>query len=122
MQRLSLDVVGFYNRYSNLIEDAHLVERTLTKQVFQTVNISRTKIYGFEVKGIYDWDLWADGRLRSPFAYGHTRVKDLPSKAPLNSVSPTQKLSVGLRYDTPQWGATPTPAITQQNAIKTSIW
>ena len=33
MQRLSLDVVGFYNRYSNLIEDAHLVERTLTKQV-----------------------------------------------------------------------------------------
>ena len=38
------------------------------------MNISRTKIYGFEVKGIYDWDLWADGRLRSPFAHGHTRV------------------------------------------------
>lgn len=103
MERLSLDLVGFYNRYSNLIEDARLVERTPTKQVFQTVNISRAKIYGFEVKGIYDWGQFADGRLRSSFAYGHTRGKDLASKAPLNSVSPAQ-LSVGLRYDTPQWG------------------
>ena len=67
------------------------------------MNISRTKIYGFEVKGIYDWGQFADGRLRSSFAYGHTRGKDLASKAPLNSVSPAQ-LSVGLRYDTPQWG------------------
>lgn len=28
MERLSVDVVGFYNRYSNLIEDARLIERT----------------------------------------------------------------------------------------------
>lgn len=103
MERLSLDVVGFYNRYSNLIEDARLVERTLTTQVFQTVNISRAKIYGFEIKGIYDWGQVADGQLRSSFSYGQSRGKDLESRAPLNSISPAQ-LSVGLRYDTPQWG------------------
>ncbi len=34
MERLNLDVVGFYNRYSNLIEDARLIERTPLKQVF----------------------------------------------------------------------------------------
>ena len=106
MERLSVDVVGFYNRYSNLIEDARLIERTPLKQVFQTVNITRAKIYGFEVKGIYDWGhvgSSTDGRLRSSFSYGQTRGKDVTSNSPLNSVSPAQ-LSVGLRYDTPHWG------------------
>ena len=106
MERLNLDVVGFYNRYSNLIEDARLIERTPLKQVFQTVNITRAKIYGFEVKGIYDWGQVGsstDGRLRSSFSYGQTRGKDVTSNSPLNSVSPAQ-LSVGLRYDTPHWG------------------
>ena len=106
MERLSVDVVGFYNRYSNLIEDARLIERTPLKQVFQTVNITRAKIYGFEVKGIYDWGQVGsstDGRLRSSFSYGQTRGKDVTSNSPLNSVSPAQ-LSVGLRYDTPHWG------------------
>lgn len=103
MQRLSLDAVGFYNRYSNLIEDARLIERTLLKQVFQTVNIEHAKIYGFEIKGIYDWGQLAGGRVRSNFAYGYTKGKDTSSGAPLNSVSPAI-LSLGLRYDTQHWG------------------
>ncbi|MBS7350082.1 MAG: TonB-dependent hemoglobin/transferrin/lactoferrin family receptor [Comamonas sp.] len=102
-ERLSLDAVAFYNRYSNLIEDARLIERTPTKQVFQTVNISKAKIYGFELKGIYDWGQVLDGKLRSSFAYGYTKGKDLGNSAPLNSISPSQ-LSLGLRYDRAQWG------------------
>lgn len=104
MQRLSIDGVAFANRYSNLIEDARLISRTPTQQVFQTVNIDRARIHGFEIKGIYDWGLVADGRLRSSFSYGRTWGRDKTSNAPLNSISPAQ-LWLGLRYDRPMWGA-----------------
>ncbi len=103
MQQLSVDAVVFANRYSNLIEDARLIQSTPTKQVFQTVNVERARIHGFEFKGIYDWGSVADGRLRTSFSYGQTRGRDRSSGAPLNSVSPAQ-LSLGLRYDRPQWG------------------
>ncbi len=109
MQRLSLDAVGFYNRYSNLIEDARLIGQTYalpgkvpTEQVFQTVNIPKAVIYGFELKGIYDWGNVGQGRLRSSFAYGYTKGKDRSSAAPLNSISPAV-LALGLRYDSAHW-------------------
>jgi hemoglobin/transferrin/lactoferrin receptor protein len=105
LERLSLDVVGFYNRYSNLIEDARLMgtQGSAMRHVFQTVNVPRAKIYGFEVKGIYDWGTVADGRLRTSFSYGHSRGRDTSTDVALNAIAPAQ-LSLGVRYDRAQWG------------------
>ena len=107
MEKLQLDLVGFDSRYSNLIDDARLIKQTytgplLTENTFQTVNVARARIYGFEFKGGYDWGRVGAGRLRTTFAYGQTRGTDKTTGRPLNSVTPSQ-LSVGLRYDTAPW-------------------
>lgn len=100
--RLSLDMVGFANRYSNLIEDARLINKTATRQTFQAVNIARARIHGFELKGGYDWGSIGPGRLHNTFAYGQSRGTDKTTNAPLNSISPMQ-MALGLRYDTAPW-------------------
>ena len=102
LERLSVDLVGFANRYSNLIEDARLISKTATQQVFQAVNVPRASIHGFELKGGYDWGSVGPGRLRNTFAYGVTRGNDDTLHRPLNSVTPWQ-LALGLRYDTAPW-------------------
>ncbi len=123
MERLNLDVVGFYNRYSNLIEDARLIERTPLKQVFQTVNIMRAKIYGFEVEGTTTerpkWIAAPTGRLRSSFSYGQTRVGcDQQQPTTCNLTRPAVGGAARPHADR---ACTPTPAITPQSAIKTLI-
>jgi len=100
--RLSVDLVGFANRYSNLIEDARLINKTATQQTFQAVNIARARIHGFELKGGYDWGSAGSGRLRNTFAYGQTRGSDSTTDRPLNSITPMQ-IALGLRYDTAPW-------------------
>ena len=100
--RLSLDLVGFANRYSNLIEDARLIQKTATQQTFQAVNIARARIHGFELKGGYDWGSVGPGRLHNTFAYGQARGTDKTTDQPLNSITPMQ-IALGLRYDTAPW-------------------
>ena len=100
--RLSVDLVGFANRYSNLIEDARLINKTATAQTFQAVNIARARIHGVELKGGYDWGNLGPGRLRNTFAWGVTRGTDKTTNSPLNSITPMQ-LALGLRYDTAPW-------------------
>lgn len=102
MERLSLDLALFSNRYSNLIVDAELVQEIGTNRVFQAVNVGRARIHGFELKGRYDWGRVGDGRLSTTFAYGQTRGTDRSSGQPLNSIDPAQ-FALGLRYDAATW-------------------
>ncbi len=102
LERLQLDFTAFVNQYSNLIVDAELVKDTPTERLFQTVNVGRARIHGFEFKGRYDWGMVAGGRLASTFAWGMARGRNLESGKPLNSVDPAQ-LILGLRYDTAPW-------------------
>ncbi|HMN20442.1 MAG TPA: TonB-dependent hemoglobin/transferrin/lactoferrin family receptor [Ottowia sp.] len=104
LERLSLDVSAFSNRYRNLIVDAEFVEQVGTNRLFQSVNIGRARIHGFELKGRYDWGRVAGGELVSTFAWGMARGSNRSSGKPLNSIDPAQ-LSVGLRYDAARWSA-----------------
>lgn len=103
MENLSLDVAAFTNRYSNLIVDAEFVREVGNERQFQSVNIPRARIHGFEVKGRYDWGRVAGGRLLNTFAFGMARGTNSDSGKPINSIDPAL-LALGLRYDTAQWG------------------
>jgi hemoglobin/transferrin/lactoferrin receptor protein len=103
MENLSLDVAAFTNRYSNLIVDAEFVREVGNERQFQSVNIPRARIHGFEVKGRYDWGRVAGGRLLNTFAFGMARGTNSDSGKPINSIAPAL-LALGLRYDTAQWG------------------
>lgn len=102
MERLSLDVAAFTNRYSNLIVDAEFIRQVGNERLFQAVNVARARIHGFEIKGRYDWGRVAGGELATTFAYGMARGTDRSSGKPLNSIDPAQ-LSLGMRYDAAQW-------------------
>lgn len=102
MERLSLDLALFSNRYRNLIVDAEFIEQVGFERLFQAVNIPRARIHGVELKGRYDWGRVAGGQLATTFAWGMARGTDRSTGKPLNSIDPAQ-LSVGLRYDAQQW-------------------
>lgn len=104
MDRLSLDVAVFANRYSNLIVDAEFIQQVGNQRLFQAINVPRARIHGIEVKGRYDWGRFAGGRLSSTFAWGMARGTDRSSGKPLNSIEPTQA-TVGLRVDGARWSA-----------------
>ena len=105
MEAVTLDVAAFTGRYKQLIEDSRRVSGAGVAgnpTVFQSVNIGRANISGFEVKAGYEWGKWAGGALSSTLAYGQTRGKDGVSGTPLNSVNPAT-LSAGLAYKTSGW-------------------
>ena len=95
----------FSGRFSQLIQEQRFISGAGTladPKVFQTVNIDQARIHGFEVKGHYDWGLWAGGRWGTPFSYGQARGKNTLTGTPLSSVEPA-KLSLGLDYQTATW-------------------
>ena len=103
--RLSLDLAVFSGRYSNLIVDNVLLSGTGVAgdpRLFQTQNIERARIRGFEVKGRLDAGTLAGGRLGIPFAYGQARGTNSTTGRPLNSVNPEQLL-VGLDWRLRTW-------------------
>lgn len=109
MDRLSLDVAIFSGRYTNLIVEkkdlgtANGLAATVTNPtLFQTVNIDKATISGFEIKGNMTWGQVAGGKLSSPFGYGQTRGTNDANGLPLNYIDPA-KLTVGLKYETPDW-------------------
>ncbi|VWX63044.1 Hemoglobin/transferrin/lactoferrin receptor protein [Burkholderiales bacterium 8X] len=102
---LHFDVAAFTGNYQDLIENDRQVGGVFGSRInpatFQSVNIGRARISGFEIKGEFDWT--DNGRGFSlPFAFGQTRGRDRSTNAPLNSIDP-QKLAVGLAYGQPEW-------------------
>jgi hemoglobin/transferrin/lactoferrin receptor protein len=93
----SLEMVGFDNRYRDLIESrVNLGRDPLSGAlVFQSINRARAHIYGVELRGdaSLPWDGFA---LQGAFAW--TRGNDSARGVPLNSVEPA-KLTLGLSYE-----------------------
>ncbi|MDA8519897.1 TonB-dependent hemoglobin/transferrin/lactoferrin family receptor [Acidovorax sp. NCPPB 4044] len=105
LQDASLDVAAFTGRYRDFIEDLRQVSGTGAPGnplVFQSVNLGKVRLSGFEVKGDVRWGRFAGGLVSTPFAYGRTQGKDTATGRPVNSIDP-QRLSAGVRYDTAAW-------------------
>lgn len=102
---LNFDVAAFTGDYKDLIEQDRLVGGRgiprIDPLIYQSVNIGKARISGFEIKGELDWTSGGNG-FSLPFAYGETRGRDRTTDLPLNSVDP-QKLYVGLKYQAPMW-------------------
>jgi len=107
--RLALDVAVFSSRFDHLIQEKKdlgtangLAASIANPTLFQTVNIDKASISGYEIRGRYDWGAFANGQFSTPFSYGSTRGTNDVTNKPLNSLEPT-KLSVGLAYSSVQW-------------------
>ncbi|RYX91130.1 MAG: TonB-dependent hemoglobin/transferrin/lactoferrin family receptor [Comamonadaceae bacterium] len=108
MNALSLDVAAFTGRYKDFIEDVALIGgqpgNPANPGVFQSINLNKVKISGFEVKGRYEFGKVGVGELTLPFAYGQAKGTNELTGAPVDSVNPAQ-LSLGADYTTPVWAA-----------------
>jgi hemoglobin/transferrin/lactoferrin receptor protein len=109
LNRLTLDMAAFSGRYTNLIQEKKdlgtangLAASVANPTLFQTVNIDRANIHGFEVRGHWAWGTFASGRLSSPFSYGVTRGTNTTTGLPLAYIEPA-KLLVGLRFESAAW-------------------
>lgn len=101
--RLALDMAVFTSRFDNLIQEKMNLPPTVANPtLFQTVNIDKASISGFEIQGQYDWGQVAGGQLSTPFSYGQTRGTNDVTGLPLNSIDPA-RLAVGLIYTTARW-------------------
>lgn len=105
MEHLQLDAAVFAGNYKQLIIDKKPLGGTGIVNdplIFQTVNVDRARIQGFEIKGVLEWGHWGQGTLSSPFAYGLTRGWDMGTGRPLNTIDPA-KLVAGIKYETAFW-------------------
>lgn len=105
LDRLSLDAAVFTGDFHDLIVDKKpLGGRGVAGDplLFQTVNIDKARIQGFEFKGTLDAGDVAGGALSLPFAYGQARGTDRGTGRPLNSIDPA-KLTLGLKWETLRW-------------------
>ncbi len=102
---LNFDVAAFSGNYKDLIENDRQVGGVFGSRVnpatFQSVNIGRARISGFEVKGELDFTDNGMG-FSVPFAWGQTRGRDRSNNRPLNSIDP-RKINLGLAYKAPAW-------------------
>lgn len=109
LDRLRLDVAVFSSKYTNLIQEKKdfgtangLAASATNPTLFQTVNIDKATVYGFELRGSYQWGVVADGKLSMPFSYGKTRGSNDVTDQPLSSIDPA-KLTLGLKYEAADW-------------------
>lgn len=103
--KFNLDFAVFSGRYKDLIYDKKpLGGKGIAGDpaIFQTVNVDKAKIDGFEIRGQVQWTEIAGGKLSSPFAYGKTRGTDEVAHTPLSAINPS-KLYAGLRYTNDSW-------------------
>ena len=70
--------------------------------LFQTVNIDKASISGFEIKGHADLGRLASGKLAASLGYGQTRGSNDSTGRPLNYLEPA-KLTLGLAYTSADW-------------------
>ena len=99
---LRLDAAVFTGRYKDFIQDQVLVSGNYGDRnnpaTFQSVNLNRVHISGFELKANYDWGKFAGGDWRTNAAYGYTKGTDKSTDLPVDTISP-QQLVLGVRYD-----------------------
>lgn len=108
---LSLDMAAFQSRYNQLIVEKRNLgtanggpATTSNPTLFQTVNIERATISGFELKGQMAWGTALGGQWSSPFSYGRTRGIDDTTGLKLNHIDPATT-HLGLRYAAGNWHA-----------------
>lgn len=95
----------FSSKYSNFIKDNQVVGGTGVlgnPLIFQSINVQRASIRGFEFKGDYKFARSGGAQFSIPFAYGQAKGKDDVTGQPLNSINPAT-LSIGARYEA-AWG------------------
>ncbi|MDR2335500.1 MAG: TonB-dependent hemoglobin/transferrin/lactoferrin family receptor [Burkholderiaceae bacterium] len=101
------DAAAFTGRFTDFIQDQVLVSgqygNPANWATFQSINIDRVRISGFEVKGEYDWGRFAGGRFITNAAYGYTDGKETNTNKPLDTISP-QQLVLGVRYERKEVG------------------
>ncbi len=98
-----LDLSVFTSRFKDFIEDNRLVGGSFTAAdpaVFQSVNVARVKLDGFEIKAEAAVGRVGPGTLAVPVSYGRTRGRDRDTGRPINSVNP-ERMHLGLVY---AWG------------------
>ncbi|WP_342386878.1 TonB-dependent hemoglobin/transferrin/lactoferrin family receptor [Ignatzschineria larvae DSM 13226] len=100
----SFAVTGFYTNYKNFIDELNLVGTDPNDpriQVYQAVNLGKSKIYGLEVKGQMDLFTIQNGRgtigINGSLAYA--KGKEKGTNNPINSVEPlTAVIGIDYRY------------------------
>lgn len=96
----------FQGKYRDFIQDNQVVGGTGTRAdptVFQSVNIGRATITGFELDGEYRFEPNSRGGVWSvPFAYGQADGEDDNTGNPLNSILPS-RTNIGVRYEQGNW-------------------
>ena len=105
LDRLSLDVAVFRGKYDNLIVDKKPLGGKGVigdPAIFQTVNVDKATISGFEIKGNMNWGSLAGGKISTPFSYGITHGSDDSTGLPLNAIDPA-KISIGISYARTDW-------------------
>jgi hemoglobin/transferrin/lactoferrin receptor protein len=106
MAALAFDAAVFTGRYTDLIIEKKdlgtangLAASVSNPTLFQTVNIDRARISGFEFKGQVAWGQHGGTTLSTPFAYGQTRGHNEVTKQALSHIEPA-KLTLGLKAET----------------------
>jgi len=106
LDRLSFDAAAFTGRYTNLIVEKKdlgtangLAASVTNPTLFQTVNVDKASISGFEFKGQVAWGQLAGANLSTPFGYGQTRGHNDVTGQALTYIEPA-KLTVGLKMET----------------------
>lgn len=106
---LSLEMAAFSGKYTNLIQEKKdfgtvdgLPASIANPTLFQTVNIDRAIISGFELRSNLAWGAVAGGKLSTLFSYGTTRGVNEANGLPLSSIEPA-KLLLSLKYETAAW-------------------
>jgi hemoglobin/transferrin/lactoferrin receptor protein len=105
MARVQFDAAVFTGRFSNLIVDNVLVSGTGVAgdpKLFQTRNVERARIHGFEAKGRAGLGRAAGGEWNLHLAYGRARGSNRTTGQPLNGIDPAQ-LNVGLAFVRATW-------------------
>lgn len=109
MDRLTLDIAAFTGLYNNLIQEKKelgtangLAVSPTNPTLFQTVNIDKATISGFEIQGNFLFGKVADGTLSFPFSYGTTHGSNDTTGRPLSYIDPA-KLVAGVEYKTTGW-------------------
>ena len=107
--QLALNIAVFTSRFDNLIQEKKnlgtadgLTASSSNPTLFQTVNIDKASISGFEFQGQYQWGQVAGGQLTTPFSYGRTRGTNDVVGLPLKSIDPAT-MNLGLGYRLATW-------------------
>ncbi|MBK9573715.1 MAG: TonB-dependent hemoglobin/transferrin/lactoferrin family receptor [Rhodoferax sp.] len=106
MDQLTFDAAAFTGRYTNLIVEKKdlgtangLAASVTNPTLFQTVNVDKASISGFEFKGQVAWGQFAGAKLSTPFGYGQTRGRNDVTGQALTYIEPA-KLGIGLKMET----------------------